>query len=215
MTRTLTVWPEHDEEVIAQLPARPVEVAGETPTELVTRLYRGGVRRAALDRPTDLSGATGARDLIDTMLLLAELTSWGVKVDWTVRLGPDPDIWQSFNHIHPPRAILDAAEPAEGEQDILARWRSTFYLCKCIYRRGPGFIQVRDRRGGGQLLRYTIDDPAYLSAVDQLATGCPAADIPPAILDHLVSESLAGRAGTLAWWLPYRVRRWPWPSFAV
>jgi hypothetical protein len=145
------------------------------------------------------------------MLLLAELTSWGIAVDWEVRLGSDPEIWRSFNHLYPPRAVLDVADDSE----IREQWATTFYLCKCIYRQGPGFVQVRDRRTGGSLYRFTLHDPAYLDAVEKLAAGCPVEDVPAPVLDALVNESLAGRAGQLAWWLPYRVRRWPWPSFAV
>ncbi|MFJ9909457.1 DUF5825 family protein [Streptomyces sp. NPDC101152] len=185
-----------------------------TPAGTAADLYRTGVRRVALDRPADLSGATGARAIVSTMLLLGELTSWGIVVDWDVALGADPEIWRSFNHLHPPRQILDTTDTKTAE-DIRQEWRSTFYVGKCVYRKGPGFIQVRDRRAGGSLARYTLDDPAYLEAVDQLSQGCPADAVTSDVLDHLVGESLAGRAGRLAWWLPYRVRRWPWPSFAV
>ncbi|MDH6455841.1 MULTISPECIES: DUF5825 family protein [unclassified Streptomyces] len=214
---TLTTWRDHDEEVL-QLPAlRPLTTVvadSATPAETAAKLYTEGVRRVALDRPADLTGATGARTIVSTMLLLGELTSWGIVVDWDVALGADPDIWRSFNHLHPPRRILDT-EHAKEAADIRQEWRSTFYVGKCVYRRGPGFVQVRDRRAGGSLARYTLDDPGYLEAVDKLAHGCPAEAVAPDVLDHLVGESLAGRAGRLAWWLPYRVRRWPWPSFAV
>lgn len=213
----LTTWRDHDEEVL-QLPAmRPeVTIVAESvaPAGTAADLYGKGVRRVALERPADLTGATGARTIVSTMLLVGELTAWGIVVDWDVALGTDPEIWRSFNHLHPPRQILDA-ERAEEVEDIRQEWRSTFYVGKCVYRKGPGFVQVRDRRAGGSLARYTLDDPAYLEAVDRLARGCPAEDVAPDVLDHLVGESLAGRAGRLAWWLPYRVRRWPWPSFAV
>ncbi|WP_328498436.1 DUF5825 family protein [Streptomyces sp. NBC_00414] len=222
----LTTWRDHDEEVL-QLPVMSpvVTVVAEsaTPAETAAALYGKGVRRVALDRPADLTGATGARAIVSTMLLTGELTSWGIVVDWDVALGADPEIWRSFSHLHPPRRILDAQDTKDiknsndsnDAQDIRQEWRSTFYVGKCVYRRGPGFIQVRDRRAGGSLARYTLDDPAYLEAVDRLSAGCPADEVPSGVLDHLVGESLAGRAGRLAWWLPYRVRRWPWPSFAV
>ncbi|WP_043687321.1 DUF5825 family protein [Streptomyces xylophagus] len=211
---TLTTWRDHDEEVL-QLPVMSplVTVVAEsaTPAETAAELYGKGVRRVTLDRPADLSGATGARAIVSTMLLVGELTSWGIVVDWDVALGADPEVWRSFNHLHPPRQILDT----QNAEDIRQEWRSTFYVGKCVYRKGPGFVQVRDRRAGGLLARYTLDDPAYLEAVDRLSAGCPADAVPSAVLDHLVGESLAGRAGQLAWWLPYRVHRWPWPSFAV
>lgn len=210
----LTLWRDHDDEVL-QIPAlhagtRPA-LGPDDPSTFAADLFHSGVRRVALDQPVDLSGATGPRPLISTMLLLGELTSWGIRIDWDVQLGPDPEIWRSLSHLHPPRRVLDTEQGDAIRQD----WRRTFYLCKCVYRRGPGFVQVRDRRGDGALSRFTVYDPAYLDAVRRLAAGCPADDVPAGILDELVTESLAGRAGSMAWWLPYRVRRWPWPSFAV
>ncbi|MGW2813541.1 DUF5825 family protein [Streptomyces sp. NPDC001415] len=213
---SLTTWRDHDEEVL-QLPwmGSATRIAagptGPGPAELAAELYRSGARRVALDRPADLSGGTGARPIVTTMLLVAELTSWGLVVDWEISLGADPEIWRSLNHLYPPRAVLDTPDA----DDIRQQWKETFYLCKCVYRKGPGFIQVRDRRTGGSLLRFTLHDLAYLHAVEQLSAGCPAEDVPAQVLDDLVGESLAGRAGNLAWWLPYRVHRWPWPSFAV
>ena len=110
----------------------------------------------------------------------------------------------------PPAALLGYPDAEE----VLADWRQTFYLCKCIFRRGPGFIEVRDRRNGS-LSRFIVDDPAYLAAIEALIDGAPAADIPEGVLREFVDEGLAGLAGDLAWWLPYRVRRWPWPSMIV
>lgn len=215
---SLTTWRDHDDEVLQlpwmDSPARiAVDPAGPAPgpAHLAAELYRSGTRRVALDRPADLSGGAGARSIVTTVLLVAELTSWGLVVDWEVSLGADPEIWRSLNHLYPPSAVLGAPD----SDDIRQQWKETFYLCKCIYRKGPGFIQVRDRRTGGSLLRFTLHDPAYLQAVEQLSAGCRAEDVPAQVLDDLVGESLAGRAGDLAWWLPYRVRRWPWPSFAV
>jgi hypothetical protein len=69
--------------------------------------------------------------------------------------------------------------------------------------------------GRGRLSRSTVYDPAYLRALRQPAVGRRADAVPGPILDEFVGESPAGRAGDLAWWLPYRVRRRPWPSFAV
>jgi uncharacterized protein DUF5825 len=49
--------------------------------------------------------------------------------------------------------------PADGEE-----WRSAYHPGKCFYRRGPGFLEVRDRRSG-ELSRFVIDDPTYVAAV--------------------------------------------------
>lgn len=214
----LNLWLDHDE-AVRQLPGisagtlyapEPGE-PGPTAADLAADVYRRGVRRVRLEQPVDVSGEGDgdARSLVSALLLVAELTSWGIAVDWEVRLGSTPELWHSLNHLYPPEAVLD------DDGEVAADWRKTFYVSKCIYRRGPGFIQVRDRRSPGTLARFTLDDPDYLRAVDSLVPGCPADDVPEPVLDALVAESLAGRAGELAWWLPYRVRRWPSPSFVV
>jgi hypothetical protein len=219
----LSLWRDHDPGVhgiagidLGRLPVRT------RPRVLVRDLYARGVRRVRLDRPVDLSGAMGPRTLVDGMILLQELTAWGIVVDWTVRWGENQQVWEQLQHVYPPREFAPgpaapAASASTRETVVpaeLEHWRRTFYLCKCFYRRGPGFLQVRDRRRG-VLNRFVIDDPRYLAAVDRLLDGAPVEDLPPDVLGDFVQEGLAGTAGTLGWWLPYRVRRWPWPAVMV
>jgi hypothetical protein len=223
----LTLWREHDEEVLGLgLPAlsmgrRDALAAngdgehGETdgaddPAALVEGLFRDGLRRAAFSRPVDLTGGMDEPTLVRAMLLLRELTSWGIAVDWRLRPGEHTEVWRRLNHLYPPAELIGQPDA----QEALDTWRETFYLCKCVYRRGPGFIEVRDRRNG-TLSRFVIDDPAYLAAVEALIGGAPAASVPAGILADFTAEGLAGVAGGSAWWLPYRVRRWPWPSMIV
>jgi uncharacterized protein DUF5825 len=185
--------------------------AGGDPIQAARNWYEAGIRRVHLDRPVELAGPSDPDGLVWTMVLLRELTSWSVAVDWELAVGPRThELWQRLNHLCPPRAL--PGHPDEAA--VLKRWRETYYLCKCAYRRGPGFVEVRDRRAG-PLSRFVIDDPAYLSTMDALLPGTRAADLPPDILEAYVSEGLAGQAGELAWWLPYRIRRWPWPSMIV
>ena len=51
--------------------------------------------------------------------------------------------------------------------------------------------------------------------VETLIGGACAADVDEGVLREFAEEGLAGVAGDLAWWLPYRVRRWPWPSMII
>ncbi len=208
---SLTLWRDPDEELL-ELPGirigtRPAE--GD-PAELASQFYDEGVRRVALSQPVELGGGMDKRTLVWSMILLRELTSWGIVVDWRLRPGEHSEVWQRLNHLYPPAELVDQPDaPA-----ILAEWRETFYLCKCMFRRGPGFVEVRDRRAG-DLSRFVIDDPDYLAVIDKLIPGVAAAEVPESILREFVDEGLAGLAGDLAWWLPYRVRRWPWPSMIV
>jgi hypothetical protein len=208
---TLLLWRDHDVDVLAE----PGMAVGEMPATgdpigLAADLYRQGVRRVGLSRPVDLTHGMDHRTLVWAMILLRELASWSVAADWQLRLGAHIDIWQRLNYLHPPTDLLDEPEADE----ILRTWRETFYLCKCVYRQGPGFVEVRDRRNGS-LSRFVVDDPAYLAAIDTLLGGAPADELPAEVIDVFVDEGLAGQAGDLAWWLPYRVRRWPWPSMIV
>jgi len=47
------------------------------------------------------------------------------------------------------------------------------------------------------------------AAIDELLAGAPADDIPASLLRDLTDAGLVGRVGRSAWWLPYRVQRWP------
>lgn len=222
----LRLWRDHDPRThgIRGIDLGRVFLRGD-PRALAAELFAGGVRRVRLRRPVDLSGASDPRTVVDGMILIQELTAWGTVVDWTVRWGDHRRVWEQLQHLYPPREFepepspaagsrAAGAPPGQGEPDELARWRRSFFLCKCCYRRGPGFVQVRDRRSG-VLSRFVIDDPRYLGTLDRLLGGAPVADLPPDVLRDFVAEGLAGVAGPLGWWLPYRVRRWPWPVALV
>lgn len=211
---SLTLWRDHDAELL-DVPGvhmgirRPGPAGWTDAVATVAGLYHGGVRRVAFSQPVDLTPHTDPATLVQAMILLRELTSWGIAVDWVARFD-DPEVWRRLNHLYPP-----AAMPGHPDEDrVLDDWRNTFYLCKCVYRHGPGFIQVRDRRAG-ELVRFTIDEPEYFAAIDTLLDGAPVDVVPAHVLNDLVAEGLAGVVGHLAWWLPYRVRRWPWPALVV
>lgn len=212
--QVLTLWRDHDDALldqpgIAMGTRRPGPAGWTDAAATVAGLYHGGVRRAALSHPVDLTRNTDPPSLVQAMVLLRELTSWGIAVDWEAEFD-DPEMWRLLNHLYPPKA----AHGLPDAEKALTDWRQTFYLCKCVYRQGPGFLQVRDRRAG-TLARFTIDDPAYIAAVHTLLDGAPVDAVPEPILSAFLEEGLAGVVGELAWWLPYRVRRWPWPSLVV
>ena len=188
--------------------------ASDDPEQFAAALYGDGIRRVQLEGLVDLSGAAAEADVIPRLALLAALTSWGMAVEWDVRFGADSGVWVSFSHFVPPARLEFAGLDSSAAEQPLASWREQFYLGKCLYRHGPGFVQVRDRRDA-TLHRFTIDEPDFLAAVERLSTGCPARDVDPDILDAFVAEALVALIGQNAWWMPYRVRRWPWPSFAV
>lgn len=205
----IAAWRHHDPRV-ADLPGVAldgVDQAAPSP-DPAGELYRRGARRVALHGLVDLSGA--AATSLRQLAFVRDLTGYGVVVDWRVRVDGAAGAWSSLSHLYPPTELLGTVEDAAA----LDRWRELFHLCRCVYRLGPGFVQVRDRRTG-ELNRLTIDDPEYLEAVDRLLPGVPEESIPPTILADLAAENLLWRWGGLAVWLPYRVRRWPWPAMAA
>jgi hypothetical protein len=185
-------------------------VDSAAPGDLATALYRDGARRVAIDCPVDSTGGTDARTAVSQLLLLNELTSWGIVVDWSIVVDGTSDAWRLISHLYPPSEVLGHSDGAL----VRAEWREGFYVCKCVWRQGPGFVEVRDRRAGS-LSRFVIDDPDYQAVIARLVPGCGVDEVPAAVLDDLVGEALAGRVGERAWWIPYRLRRWPSPALTV
>lgn len=209
-TWTITAW-RHPDPRVAELPGVVVEEVDHATSrsDAPGELYRLGVRRVALHDVVDLSGAEPPATPLAQMAFVRDLTAQGVVVDWQVRLDGTPGTWSALTHLYPPAELFGTIEGAEA----LNHWWDYFHLCRCVYRVGPGFVQVRDRRTG-ELSRLTIDEPEYLEAVERLLPGAPEQAIAPGILDDLAAESLVWRLGGLAVWLPYRAQRWPWPSMA-
>ncbi|MFD3655705.1 DUF5825 family protein [Streptomyces sp. NPDC058620] len=171
--------------------------------EAARRLFAAGARHVTLPRPVDVTDAADAAWSVRALSFVGDLSSLAISVDWQLRTGPDPDAWRHYSHLHPPTAVLGTVDP---DATALA-WRNAYYICKCIFRYGPGFIQVRDRRYG-ELRRFTIDEPEYHEAVTTLTDGARVDAIPRPILDDLMGETLVLRLGDHLWWAPYRVRRW-------
>ena len=213
---TLIMWRDYDPNTFdlpgVEMGARP---AVGDPVGLAAAMYREGVRRVALSHPVDLDAGSDQPGAVWTMVMLRELTSWNIVVDWHLRVDSPAAVWPLLGHLHPPTGILGCnGADATGGAEIVTDWRRTFYPCKCVYRRGPGFIEVRDRRNAS-LFRFVIDDPIYLMTLDEVHAGAPVDALPTHVVDAFLEENLIGLIGRHAWWLPYRARRWPWPSMIV
>ncbi|MBB5122087.1 hypothetical protein AF335_08590 [Streptomyces eurocidicus] len=208
----VAAWRDHDRSVcrVAGMELGTLEVPGGPVVDGANALFDAGARRVALPRPVDLTGATDPAWAVRALSLIGALTGLAVAVDWRARIADDPDSWIPLGHLHPPEALSGPAD-AEG---ALGKWHDSFYLCKCAYRRGPGFLQVRDRRRR-QLRRFTIDDAGYQRAIASLADGAPVTAVPRAVLADLLQEELAIEVGDHVWWAPYRVRRWPMAALVI
>ena len=187
----------------------------EPPAEAAARWFAAGVRHLSLIEPVSLAvegSDARSRDTVRRLVLVRELTSHGIAVDWQLLLPADGGAdWRVFSHLYPPARLVASAD---GDDDPLDTWRRSYYIDKCAFRRGPGFVQIRDRRSS-QLNLLTIDDPAYLAVLDQVMDGAPVADVDLDVARDLAAEALVVQVGTMLVWLPYRLRRWPLPSMII
>ncbi|MEU1601916.1 DUF5825 family protein [Micromonospora matsumotoense] len=190
----------------------------EPAADAVARWRADGVRRVDLPGAVDLTVTGADETAVDTvrrLVLVRELTSHGIAVDWRLRLpGADADEWLPYSHLRAPVELLPPSGGAGDPVAQLAAWGKAFYFDKCTYRRGPGFVQVRDRRSG-RLNLLTIDDPAYLAVLDQLLDGAAITDVDLDVARDFGAEGLVTKIGELLVWLPHRLRRWPLPSMVI
>ncbi|MCX5205480.1 DUF5825 family protein [Streptomyces sp. NBC_00237] len=211
----VTAWRDYDE-VACALPGMllgDLELTGPIAEE-ADRLWESGARRVRLAEPVDLTATDGlaaARRTVRALSLVRDLTARAVLVEWDLRLDPArPEDPLVLSHLQPPRTLHGHPDA----QAALATWRGGHYLGKCLWRNGPGFFQIRDRRWGN-LQRFTADEPHYRTAVDALAYGAPQQDVPRDALDDFTGERLVLHLGPLAWWVPYRVSRWTQEAMAI
>ncbi|GIF13899.1 DUF5825 family protein [Actinoplanes teichomyceticus] len=189
---------------------RHLTVAPPAPAgERVRELYRGGIRSVALDEPISLRSPE-PRDL-HALDFVRVATARGLLVRWHLRTGrrADPElVARDLTHLQPP-ASLDG----RGSQERLREWHRRFYIGRCVWRRGPGFVQIRDRRDG-VLQLFDLSEDDYVRAVLQLEQQ-RAAEVDPQVLDAMRDERLVLRLGDLDWWAPALIDRWPVPSMVL
>ncbi|MFY1635330.1 DUF5825 family protein [Solwaraspora sp. WMMB335] len=223
---TVRLHRDHDP-AVAAIPGIDIGPArlGESVSDTVVQWIDQGVRKVTLPGLVDLTvtDPTAAADAVRRLVLVRELTSRAIAVDWSVRLpAGDDELWRVYSHLHvPARLELHPAPPesapAAGSDPAAAQltaWRDAFYFDKCVYRRGPGFVQVRDRRSG-RLNLLTIDDPEYLAVLERLLDGARISDVNLDIAREFGEEGLVTKTGDRLVWLPHRLRRWPLPSMVV
>lgn len=212
---TLHAWRDYDEDACT-LPGMSLGAVDLTapPDDQAAQLWELGARRVEFTAEIDLTAVDDPADAahaVRRLCLIRDLTARAVLVQWQLRLPPEPDDgWRDLSHLQPPRTLTGPADPVAA----LAQWRNEHYLCKCLWRQGPGFVQIRDRRWG-ELRRFTAEEPEYQQAITQLSYGTPLRAVPKAIAADFLEERLVSRTGPLLWWLPYRVNRWIQEAMAI
>lgn len=186
--------------------AAPVEMSTGA---RVQDLYESGKRCVELSEPVSLRSPS-ACDL-RALDFVRVATARGLLVRWHLRTGrrPDPElVARDLTHLQPPLS-LDGARSEER----LAEWRRRFYVGRCVWRRGPGFIQIRDRRDG-VLQLFDLAEDAYVNAVFQLEKQ-QVQDVDAEVLEAMRGERLVLRLGGQDWWAPVQIDRWPVPSMVL
>lgn len=202
-TMRMTLWRDRDQAAMRIPDMCAGSVDGiDDPIDAVAALAARGVQFVRLHDPVDLDDTEGSA-AVAALVVVRELTSYGIAVDWTLRMSPRPADWRLLSHLHPPTAVLsDAAD------DIATAWRSSFHIAKCGYRLGPGFLEVRDRRMGS-FRRLLIRNPLHDQVIQPLLRGLPATALAETAAARYRQADLLHRVGRFLWWTPYRIRRWP------
>jgi len=119
--------------------------------------------------------------------------------------------WQADLPVADTRLLYHLPPPVAGP--TLDAWRAAYRPGLCHYRRGPGFLLVRDGRGAGPSVPETTLTGADAAAIEQFLE--PGPDDGSVALDRLAGLGLVLRLGGLALTLPYRLRRWPIPCTSI
>lgn len=211
MTRldSVQVWRDHDQEALRlgesmRLDALPPAAdAGLLAGDLFDSGGRLVVVRETIDFD-DLDAVAAVR----FVALLRELTSYGIAVDWRLRVTSGATRWRDLWHLFPPSQVL---LPAGTSDRTCEFWRRQFYYGLCLTRRGPGVIEVRDRREGRlRCLRFAA--PLQLAEIARLQQGATASSLVPQVLDEFEAARVVLAIGDMRLWLPCRYRRSPlWP----
>ncbi|MFJ5306848.1 DUF5825 family protein [Streptomyces sp. NPDC088350] len=209
MKPELTLWRDRDPAAM-RLPGMccgTLDGPPDEPVDAVAQLAADGVQFVQVHEPVDLTDADGA-SAVAALLVIRELTSHGIAVDWTLRMA-DPAQWRALSHLHPPAAVFHGSTGEANEEHVVTAWRDSFHIAKCGYRRGPGFLEIRDHRWGS-FRRLVVNAPRS-TAFQGLLDGVPmvASASAERVLERHLRENLLHRAGRYLWWTPYRLRRWP------
>jgi len=132
--------------------------------------------------------------------LLREAISAGLRVDWTAEAVPFDEA--DVQHLPPPR------------QGPAPRWREGFRYGQCYYRRGPGFVLLKDTRDLATGARFRLDEPPVVAAFWELTGAVHVPDASDGALELaglLEPERMVLRRGDWLTLLPFRIRRWPVP----
>lgn len=206
---SVQVWRDHDAQALRlgefmRLDAlAPAADAGL----LAGDLFDAGGRLVVLPEIIDFDDLDDAA-AVRFVAMLRELTSYGIAVEWRLRVTSGGTRWRDLWHLFPPSQVLLPAGTSDRTWEF---WRRQFYYGLCLTRRGPGVIEVRDRREGRlRCLRFAA--PLHLAEIGRLEQGATASSLAPEVLAEFEAARVVLAVGDMRLWLPCRSRRSPlWP----
>jgi hypothetical protein len=108
--------------------------------------------------------------------------------------------------------------PPSGKGRAVDEWRSRFRPGLCYFRKGPGFIQIKDVRDPAASASLILDDRPLIDAFTRCLCPTPLAALEPAekaSVDALRAEGLLLQIDDHVTTLPYRMSQWPVPATPV
>ncbi|MBC6462654.1 DUF5825 family protein [Actinomadura sp. HBU206391] len=162
---------------------------------------------ATVEAPHPIILGENPVDTVRFVSWLRDRFSDGVIVRWqgsVVSTFAPPDLY----HLPPP----------EGTGGWYQEWRDTFALGLFYFRRGPGFIQIKDVRDPAASASFVLDEGPLTRTFTRCLVPCSLAELQGderEAAEALLEENLLLRAGDLVVTLPNRMKRWPVPAMAL
>lgn len=203
---SLLVWRDHDGEALRlgesmRLDSVPLDTDAGL---LAGNVFDAGGRLVVINEPIDFDDLD-PMDSVRFFELLRELTSYGISVGWRIRTSHNDTRWRDLWHLFPPAEVEIPGCTAGPTWEF---WRQQFYYGLCTMRRGPGIVEVRDRRLG-RIRRLRFTSPLHLEAVERLERGASASSVAPEVLAEFEEARVVMAIGDMRLWLPCRFRRSP------
>jgi hypothetical protein len=202
----LQVWRDYDGEALrlGEFMRLDSFVPATDAALLAGNVFDSGGRLVVVDEIIDFD-AIDTTDAARFFELLRELTAFGIAVEWRLRTSRGGTQWRDLWHLFPPAEVVI---PAGAAGQVWEFWRRQFYYGLCVMRRGPGMIEVRDRRSGRmRCLRFT--SPLHLAAIERLEHGALASSFAPEVLAEFEAARMVMAIGDMRLWLPCPFRRSP------
>jgi Family of unknown function (DUF5825) len=203
---SLLVWRDHDGEALQLGESMRLDsVALDTDADLLAgNVFDAGGRLVVINEIIDFDDLDPVNS-VRFFELLRELTSYGISVGWRMRASRDDTRWRDLWHLFPPSEVEITGGAAGPTWEF---WRQQFYFGLCTMRRGPGIIEVRDRRVG-RIRRLSFTSPLHLEAIERLERGASASSVAPEVLAEFEEARVVMALGGMRLWLPCRTRRSP------